>query len=70
MPKAVKAGRHGTRDHLLLMMMFRHGLRVSEAVSLQLDELDLAGPSQGFERDPHRSALYGWVSSPGSGWPL
>ncbi len=29
------------RDHLLLMMMFRHGLRVSEAISLRLDELDL-----------------------------
>ena len=39
--KATEAGPHGTRDHLLLMMMFRHGLRVSEAVSLRLDELDL-----------------------------
>lgn len=38
---AAKAGRHGTRDHLLLLLMFRHGLRVSEAISLQLDELDL-----------------------------
>jgi type 1 fimbriae regulatory protein FimB len=37
---AIKGSRNEARDRCLLLLMFRHGLRVSEACGLKLDQVD------------------------------
>lgn len=39
---AAKKGRNGSRNHLIILMMYRHGLRVSEAISLKRSDVNLA----------------------------
>jgi type 1 fimbriae regulatory protein FimB/type 1 fimbriae regulatory protein FimE len=41
MAAARKIGRHGHRDRTLILVMYRHGLRVSELVRLRWDQVDL-----------------------------
>ena len=41
MDAAGKAGRHRHRDRTLILIAFRHALRVSELVSLRWDQVDL-----------------------------
>ena len=36
-----KPGRHGLRDKTLILMMYRHALRVSELIALRWDQVNL-----------------------------
>jgi type 1 fimbriae regulatory protein FimE len=38
---ASKIGRHGVRDSTLIMIAYRHGLRVAELVAIRWDQIDL-----------------------------
>jgi len=39
--RVAKLGRNGQRDELLILMLFRHALRVSEAIALKWEQVDL-----------------------------
>ena len=38
---AAHGSRHGTRDHAMMLMAWRHGLRVPELIDLRLKDIDL-----------------------------
>lgn len=40
---AKNVGRHGLRDSTLILMAYRHGLRVSELVALRWEQIDFSG---------------------------
>lgn len=42
MEAAGSVGRHGHRDRTLILLAYRHGLRVTEIVNLRWDQIDLA----------------------------
>ena len=37
---ALKSNRHGHRDHMIALVTFLHGLRVSELIDLRWDDID------------------------------
>lgn len=40
---AARRGRYGQRDYLMVLLTYRHGLRVSELIDIRLRDLDLDG---------------------------
>jgi integrase len=50
---AKKIGRHGLRDSTLIFMAYRHGLRVSELVTLRWEQIDFASGSIYINRLKH-----------------
>jgi type 1 fimbriae regulatory protein FimB/type 1 fimbriae regulatory protein FimE len=47
---ALRGNRHGQRDWLIGLLIYRHGLRVSEACDLRWDDIDLAARTINIRR--------------------
>lgn len=56
MDAAGRVGRHGHRDATLIMLSYRHGLRVTELVSLRWDQVDLKQGLMHINRLKHGNA--------------
>jgi type 1 fimbriae regulatory protein FimB len=39
---AARGGRYGARDYAMMLMAYRHGLRVSELIDIRMSDIDLA----------------------------
>src|SRR5437588_11236043 len=39
--RAAKKGRHGARNHAMILIAYRHGLRASEVTGLRVSDIDL-----------------------------
>src|SRR6266567_4312681 len=56
---AKKSSRHGARNHAMILIAYRHGLRASEVISLRLSDLDLrAGTTYCRRAKGSRSSLH------------
>jgi type 1 fimbriae regulatory protein FimE len=51
--EAAGSGRYGQRDRTLLLVMYRHGLRVSEAISLRWEQVDMKAGLLSVQRLKH-----------------
>lgn len=65
MQKAIKKsqGRHAHRDSTLILLIYRHGLRVAEAIALRWEQIDFSGGTIYVKRvkkgTPSVQPLYG-----------